>query len=48
MDLNSLIPDNSDKWSVKRFLMFKKYENIPVCFIEDDIVYVFLDNKIIN
>jgi hypothetical protein len=46
MDLNSLIPDNSDKWSVKRFLMFKKYENIPVCFIDGDIVYVFLDNKI--
>lgn len=52
MDLNSLIPDNfrplvNPTWIVKgQFVMFKKYEHIPVCFVEDDIVYVFLDNKI--
>jgi hypothetical protein len=26
--------------------MFKKYENVPVCFIDNDIVYIFLDSKI--
>jgi hypothetical protein len=26
--------------------MFKKYENIPICFIEDNIIYILLDNKI--
>jgi hypothetical protein len=52
MDLNSLIPDKfrplvNPNWVIKgKFLMFKKYENIPICFIEDDIVYIFLDAKI--
>ena len=47
MELISLIPDTSDRWSVKsNFLMFKKYQNIPVCFIKDEIVYVFLEGKI--
>jgi hypothetical protein len=45
MDLNSLILDNN--WLVKgKFLMCKKYVNIPICFIEDDIYYVFLDVKL--
>lgn len=46
MDLNDLILSNN-KWSVKgNFLMFKKLQNIPVCYIEDDIIYIFLDAKI--
>jgi hypothetical protein len=51
MDLNSLIPDISSdsSWSIKgRFLMFRKYENIPTCYIDDNVVYVFLDNRIKN
>lgn len=50
MDLNSLIPDkfkSNTNWIIKGdFIMFKKYEHIPICFIEDDIVYIFLDSKI--
>lgn len=48
MELNDLIPDNSPNWSVKNdFLMFKKIQNIPICFISnEDIVYVFLDMRI--
>jgi hypothetical protein len=54
MDLNNLIPDKfrplvNPTWVVKgKFVMFKKYEHIPVCFVEDDIVYVFLDNRVTN
>jgi hypothetical protein len=49
MELYDLILDNSGNWSVKgNFLMYKKYVNIPVCFIEDDIFYIFLDSKISN
>ena len=48
MDLNDLIPDKlRPNWIIKgKFLMFKKYENIPICFIEVDIVYIFLDVRI--
>ena len=52
MDLNNLIPDkfrplHNPPWIVKgQFVMFKKYEHIPTCFVENDIVYVFLDNRI--
>jgi hypothetical protein len=50
MDLNSLIPDKfkfNSNWVVKaNFIMIKKYEHIPICFIEDDIAYIFLDAKI--
>ena len=52
MELNDLIPlrfrpTHDCKWVVKnRFLMYHHYEHIPVAFIEDNIVYVFLDNKI--
>ncbi len=47
MELNKLIPNNNSKWIVKgNFLMFKKLEFIPVCYIEDDIVYVFLDARL--
>lgn len=54
MDLNNLIPDKfrplvNPTWVVKgQFVMFKKYEHIPVCFVEDDVVYVFLDNRVSN
>jgi hypothetical protein len=51
MDLDKLIPfkkkpTNCD-WLVKgKYLMYRKIENIPVAFIKDDIVYIFLDNRI--
>jgi len=54
MDLNRLIPDkfrplHNPTWVVKgKFLMFKKYEHIPMCFVENDVIYVFLDNKVPN
>lgn len=48
MELNDLIPDESNKWSVGKFLMYKKYTNIPICYIDSDIVYIFLDGKIHN
>lgn len=52
MDLNNLIPDkfrHLTTWIVKgHFLMFKKYEHIPMCFIKDDVVYIFLDNRVTN
>ncbi len=45
MELNNLILDSN--WLVKgNFLMYKKYVNIPMCFIEDNIYYVFLDVKL--
>ena len=45
MELNNLILDSN--WLVKgNFLMYKKYVNIPMCFIEDDIYYIFLDVKL--
>ena len=47
MDLNNLIPDNNSSWSVRGdFLMFKKIEHIPICYINDDIVYVSLDARL--
>ena len=49
MELSDLIPDGSAAWKVgKRQLTYKKYVNIPICFIEDDIVYVYLDKKIVK
>lgn len=46
MELNDLIPDKSTNWTVGKFLMYKKYVNIPICYIDDNIVYIFLDGKI--
>ena len=52
MDLNKLIPLKfrptiGCDWVVKgKYLMYRKIEHIPVAFIEDDIVYIFLDNRI--
>jgi hypothetical protein len=52
MDLNSLIPDKfkllaNPTWIVKgKFVMFKKYEHIPICFVEDNVVYIFLDSRV--
>ena len=49
MKLDNLIIDNSGRWIVKnKLLMFRKYVNIPICYIEDNIYYVFLDLKIPN
>jgi hypothetical protein len=51
MELDELIPfkhkpDLCD-WIVKGdYLMYKKLEHLPAAFIEDDIVYIFLDNRI--
>ncbi len=51
MELNDLIPlkfrPHDCDWLVKgNYLMYKKYEHVPVAFIDDDIVYIFLENKI--
>lgn len=52
MELNDLIPLKfrptiGCDWVVRNnFLMYKHYEHIPVAYIENDIVYIFLDNKI--
>jgi len=49
MELSDLIPDGSDAWKVgKKQLTYKKYVNIPICYIEDDTVYVFLDKRIVK
>lgn len=50
MDLYNLIPNTNDtNWMVKgKFLMYRKYSNVPVCYIDDGVVYVFLDAKIRN
>lgn len=54
MELNKLIPlkfiPNIDcEWVVKgKYLMYRRYEHIPMAYIEDDIVYIFLENKIPN
>ena len=49
MELSDFIPDGSDAWKVgKHQITYKKYYNIPICYIEDDIVYVFLDKRIVN
>lgn len=54
MELSDLIPlkfipNIGSEWIVKSgYLMFKKYELIPIAFINDDIVYVILENKIRN
>lgn len=47
MELNDLIPDNDSIWIIKKnYLMVKKLENIPLSYIKDNVVYVFLDAKI--
>lgn len=49
MELDNLIPDNNSNWVVRsNFLMFKKLEYIPVAYIEDDIVYILLDARLIK
>jgi hypothetical protein len=49
MNLDSLIIDNSGNWFVKsNFLMYKRYVNIPLCFIEDDVYYIILDVRLTN
>ena len=42
MDLNKFIPDDNSNWVVKSGFL----EHIPICYVEDDIVYVFLDMKL--
>lgn len=47
MKLIDIIPDNNPNWSIKsEFIRFKKLENIPVCYIDNDIVYILLDCRI--
>ena len=49
MDLNNLIPDNRANWVVRgKFLMFKKLEHIPVAYIEEGVVYILLDARLIK
>lgn len=47
MDLSNLIPDKSQEWIIKsNFVQFKKLVNIPCCYIQSGVVYVFLDARI--
>jgi hypothetical protein len=49
MDLNTIIPNNDQNWIVKGdYLLYKKYSNIPIAYIDENIVYIFLDLKIIK
>lgn len=47
MELNDLLPSGGG-WRIKNdFIMFHKLENLPICYIgSDEVVYVFLDNRI--
>jgi hypothetical protein len=46
--LEELIPDSSNRWVIKKnFLMYKKYDLVPIAFIGNDgILYIFLDYNI--
>ncbi len=47
MELEELVPDRSENWVIRgNTLMFKKYFLIPVLYIDNDIVYIYLDNRI--
>jgi hypothetical protein len=50
MDFYKLIPKkfrHLPNWSTnKKYLLFKKIHNIPVLYVEDNIVFVFLDLRI--
>lgn len=47
MNLSELIPNNSPNWSFdNKFIYWKKYQKIPLCFIEDSGVVLFLDNRL--
>lgn len=49
MELNTIIPNSDINWIIKGdVLMYKKYSNIPVAYIDDDIVFIFLDLKIVK
>ena len=46
MDLNKIIPNN-ENWSYSNGIFyFKKLQKIPICFINDDVFYILLENKI--
>jgi hypothetical protein len=46
MELNDLIPDKSSNWLVrKKQLIFVSLVNLPMCYIDNEIVYVYLDNN---
>lgn len=47
MDLNRLIPNKSEDWQVRsNFLMIRKLDWIPICYIDGGVVYVFLDARV--
>lgn len=54
MELNDLMPDKfrnifGSNWIVKgKFLMFHHYQNIPIAYIDNGIVYIFLDGRIVK
>lgn len=49
MELSELIPENNQNWLIKKgTIMYKNYIFIPAAFIHDDVVYIYLDNKIPN
>jgi len=50
MELSTLIPNTNDtNWVVKgEYLMYVKYSNIPCAYIDGDVVFIFLDFKIVK
>ena len=49
MELSDLIPDGSEAWKVgRKQLTYKKYVNIPICFIDGETIYVYLDKRIVK
>ncbi len=52
MELFRFIPKkvrSSSEWSNNgKYVLYKKIHNLPVLYVEDDTVYVFLDLRIIN
>jgi aspartate carbamoyltransferase catalytic subunit len=44
MELDNLIPSNSESWNIKNgTLFYRKLHNIPMAQIENNIVYIFME-----
>ena len=50
MDLSNLIlNDTSEDWKINGNTIYcKKIIYLPICYVEDDIFYIYLDKRIIN
>lgn len=49
LDTNILLPNSDQNWLMKHNMIFyHKYVNIPVCKIQDDLIWVSLDLRVRN